>query len=209
MKYSTLDLGSGDDARLWEAGCQRLGMSGEHSLISSAPNAGQLTAFFGGWPDWIYFSGHFAPMTLYSDFAAIDFKSDGVTVIVGSESSKELLKNSSGFRLHELCSVVIWGGCSVLRDDIAIRTLRQLFSNPLLLGYSAKCGVAINNVMLERFFQRVRPGQNGPQAILDAWMEAANSYYGGGPIEDMFRAVDITGQEWKIVGSKIIKGRKL
>lgn len=96
----------------------------------------------------------------------------------------------------------------MLRDDIAIRTLRQLFVNPLLLGYAAVCGVEINKVMLERFFRRVQPGQNGPKAILDAWMEAANSYYGGGPIEHMFRAVDVTGQEWKIVGKKIVKSRK-
>jgi len=40
-------------------------------------------------------------------------------------------------------------------------------------------------------------------------MQAANSYYGGGPIEDMFRAVDIAGQEWKIVNARIVKGRKL
>ncbi|MBK8184565.1 MAG: hypothetical protein IPK63_17480 [Candidatus Competibacteraceae bacterium] len=209
MKYSTLDLGSGDDARLWEARCQQIGMASEHSLINPSPTIEQLTAFFSGCPDWIYFSGHFAPMTLYSDFAAIDFKSDRVAVLRGTEPSQELLKNSNAFRLHEFCSVVIWGGCSVLRDDIAITTLRQLFVNPLLLGYAAKCGVAINNVMLDRFFQRVRPGQNSPQALLDAWMQAANSYYGGGPIEDMFRAVDITGQEWKIVRAKIVKGRKL
>lgn len=208
MKYSTLDLGDGADARLWEAGCQRIGMSGEHSLIGARPTAEQLAAFFGGWPDWIYFSGHFAPMSLYGDFAAVDFKSDGATVLAGSEPSRELLKNATEFRLHEFCSVVVWGACSVLRDDIAIRTLRQLFANPLLLGYAAKCGIAINKAMLERFFQRVQPGQNGPKAILDAWMEAANSFYGGGPIEDMFRAVDVIGQEWKIVGKKIVKGRK-
>jgi len=57
-------------------------------------------------------------------------------------------------------------------------TLRHLFGNALLLGYAAKCGVQINQVMLNRFFQRVKPGQNGPKAILDAWMQAANSYFG-------------------------------
>ncbi|HAO32383.1 MAG TPA: hypothetical protein PLP22_11800 [Candidatus Competibacter sp.] len=209
MKYSTLDLGDGSDARIWEAGCQKLGMSVEHSMIGDSTTGEQLTGFFSGWPDWIYFSGHFAPMTLYGDSTAIDFKADGIVLLKGNEPSRELPKNAAGFRLHEFCSVVIWGACSVLRDDVAIMTLRHLFGNALLLGYAAKCGVQINQVMLNRFFQRVKPGQNGPKAILDAWMQAANSYYGGGPIEDMFRAVDIAGQEWKIVNARIVKGRKL
>ncbi|MBK7543449.1 MAG: hypothetical protein IPP10_17095 [Candidatus Competibacteraceae bacterium] len=208
MKYSTLDLGDGSDARLWEAGCQKIGMSPENSLIGSSVTAEQLATFFGGLPDWVYFSGHFAPVTLYGDFAAIDFKPDRITVVTEQEPSRELLKNASGFRLHELCSVVIWGACSVLRDEATIRILRQLFWNPLLLGYAAQCGVEINKVMLNRFFQRIQPGQNGPDALLGAWMQAANSFYGGGPIEHMFRAVDVSGQEWKIVKAKIVKGRK-
>ena len=81
MKYSTLDLGDGSDARLWEAGCQKIGMSPENSIIGSSATGEQLAGLFGGLPDWVYFSGHFAPVTLYGDFAAIDFKPDRIAVV--------------------------------------------------------------------------------------------------------------------------------
>lgn len=212
MKYSTLELGITADAREWETNCQSLGMSHEHSVIGDSATHAQLTAFFTGRPDWIYFSGHYSTLSLYGDSSAINFKSDRVTVIKGNNPSNELIKGSegsAGFQLHHFCSMVMWAGCSTLSDVSNIRTLRQLFDNPLLLGYDGSTGAAINIAMLQRFFQRIRPGQYGPKAVLDAWMEAANSYYGGGPIENMFRAVDISGQEWKIVNKQIIKGRKL
>ena len=67
IRYSTLDISAGSDARLWEQGCTKLGMSLENSLIKPSPTLAELTQFFSGWPNWIYFSGHFLPVSLFSD----------------------------------------------------------------------------------------------------------------------------------------------
>jgi hypothetical protein len=208
VSYSTLDISVDDDAKLWEQGCAKLGMTSEHSVIKPSPTLAELTQFFNGSPNWIYISGHFAPVTLYNDAAGVDFASDRVTLLAGSESN-ELRKSSTEFQLHESATVLIFGACSVLRDTSTIRIMRQLFDNPLILGYAATCGSAMNIAMVTEFFKQVQSAYADQETIMNSWLEAMDHYYGGGENESRFRAVSPAGQEWQIKDSKIIRGRTI
>ena len=208
IRYSTLDMGAGSDARLWEQGCTRLGMTQVNSLIKPAPTLSELTQFFNGWPNWIYFSGHFLPVSLFSDSAYVEFASDKVTLIANDES-KELRKLPAEFQLHESASVLIFGACSVVRDVECIRIIRQLFENPLILGFAGTTGNLMNIAMLNEFFKRVRSAHADQETIMNAWLEAMDGYYGGGENESKFRAISSDGQEWQIKNSQIVRGRTL
>jgi hypothetical protein len=217
--YATLELSAQADGRSWEAGCTRLGMQAKTSIFSQTPTMDELVAFFQTPCEWIFMSGHFlyGSGKFYSDKGvSIVFSDDAVDMTVGGER-RRLTKAGGDFRLHFGCSLVVIAACSALHSDGRIRSFRTLFDNPVLLGYAAMCGVAINQAMLgggfiaNAFFGRVRNKRalNDRNAARDAWMETANAGYGGGAIESMFRAVDQDGQEWMLSGKQIVKGRKL
>ena len=217
--YSTLELGAQKDGRSWEAGCVRLGMRSRSSIFSQTPTMDDLVAFFRTPCEWIYMSGHYlyASGKLYSDEGvSIVFLDDAVDVTVAGEK-RRLTKASGDFQLHVGCTLLVIAACSALTLESRIRTFRTLFDAPVLLGYARMCGVAINTAMMgggfiaNAFFGRVanKRAQNDRNAARDAWMETANAGYGGGDIEDMFRAVDEDGQEWKLSGKTIVKGRKV
>ncbi|MGH8223582.1 MAG: hypothetical protein ACREQZ_11470 [Woeseiaceae bacterium] len=216
--YSTLDIGAPKDGVSWNKGCKELGMQLKTSIIDRTPTMGQLADFFQRMPDWLYFSGHLSLQELYNDAETvkIGFSDDGVTVTAGGQS-RTLTKAAGDFQLHQECALVLFGGCSALRDDEDIRSYRRLFDNPVLLGYAGGCGVDMNDAMLggdfirNDFFNRVRNkmAQNDRHAVRDAWMETARWGYGGGIYEERLRAVDQDGQEWILSGKQIVKGRKL
>ncbi len=215
--YATLDIGAPKDGRSWEAGCKQLGRTTRASIINDAPTMDQLVAFFRTPAEWFYMSGHFYALELFSDKpAGVTFSGGAVEVAVGSET-RRLPKASGDFQLHLGCKLVIWAGCSTLKNDWEIRTFRTLFNNPVLLGYASMTGSGINDAMLgggfitNAFFSRVRTklAQNDRNAVRNAWMETANWGYGGGALESKFRAVDADGQEWMLSGKKVVAGRKL
>jgi hypothetical protein len=223
---ATLELGAQADGRGWETGCARLGVSARTSVFTTRPTMDQLVAFFRTPCEWIYISGHYLGShgQLYSRDGGvsdggteIDFFDDAVDVTVPGET-RRLTKAGGDFRLHLGCALVVLAACSGLRVDSRIRTLRALFGNPVLLSYGAGTNAGINNTMMgggglvaTSFFGRLRSkrAQNDPNAARDAWMETANANYGGGALEDRFRAVDADGQEWMLSGKTIVKGRKL
>lgn len=213
--YSTLDFGDPMDARTFEKGCDGRSLRKEHSILSPAPTTEQLTAFFQGSPQLVYFSGHFQDRELWGDNRAeVYFGKTGVRLKVNDEYTP-LRKSDGGFRLHDSVVAVIWGGCSALSNSADIKILRELFPKAALLGYSAATGVAINNAMLgggfirrKHFFDRLPRGEITGAACVWAWMGAAQTGYTGNSLADRFRAVTAAGQEWKLAGGKIVKGRR-
>ena len=212
---SILDLGNPEDSRSWTKGCEKLGINIVASLFGTTPTLPQLTEFFRGSPEWVYFSGHFAGLALYNEgrvLVNIDFASDKIILQVG-EATKTLPKGADDLQLVKNCEVLVWGGCNACGPAGTVRTLRELFGNPLILGYAGSTGWKINNAMLgggfikSAFFNRLGL-ERSATTVRNAWMATANQGYGGGSIEGMFRAIDPDGQEWTLGKKKIVKGRK-
>ncbi|MCM5681756.1 hypothetical protein M8A51_19690 [Schlegelella sp. S2-27] len=212
--YSTLDFGNPKDARTFEKGCEARGLRKEHALLTPAPAMDDLAAFFEASPQLVYFSGHFQDRQLWGDDrAGVVFEKDRVLLQVGDET-RELAKGS-GLRLPDSVIAVFWGGCSALRKAADVKVLRELFPKAALLGYSDTTGVAINDAMLgggfirrKHFFDRLPRGEITGAACAWAWMGAAQTGYAGGSMADRFRAVTASGQEWKLSGGQIVKGRR-
>jgi len=212
--YSTLDFGNPKDSRTFEKGCEGRGLRQEHSLLSAAPTMEQLSAFFAATPQLVYFSGHFQDRQLWGDArAGVTFEKDHVLLQVGAEETQ--LAKGAGLRLHESVVAVIFGGCSALRNAADVKVLRELFPKAALLGYSNLTGVAINDAMLGggfirrgHFFARLPPGEVTGDACVSAWMGAAKTGYSGNSLADRFRAVSAAGQEWKLAGGKVVRGRR-
>lgn len=217
LKFSTLELGNPTDGKTYEAGCRSLGMEAEDSLMTSKPGTAKLTELFAGRPDWVYFSGHFAGGDLWGeDGDSVTFKSDRVVIESGGSNTE--LVQGDGFQMHVYCSLIIWGGCSACASTGLIKSMRQLFVNPTILGYAGSTGWKINDAMLgggfirTHFFANLRAAGSGPydsQTMVKAWMDAAAWGYGGGGMESLFRAIDNTGQEWKVVNKKVVAGRTI
>ncbi len=208
VRYSTLDLGAASDARIWERGCAQLGMTLANSLIKPSPTLAELTEFFNGWPNWVYFSGHFSHVSLFSDTVDVEFVDDKIKLIAG-DGRKELRKIPSEFQHHQSASVLIFGACSVARDIPTLKIIRQLFDNPLILAFAGVTGISMNNAMLNEFFKKIRSEHADQNTIMDAWLRAMDGYYGGGENESKFRAISPEGQEWQIKNSEIIRGRTM
>lgn len=216
MSFSSLDIGNPIDGRSFEKGCrERMGMRAETSLLKTNPTLDELSQFFENYPSWLYLSGHHIPLTLYNDFGvSIDFKATGVELTV-NDKTKTISKVTGAFKVHVSCGLIVWGGCSALRNPDTVKLYRTLFDNPVMLGYAASTGYQINNAMLgggfirKDFFARVQElSGNDPNALRNAWLETANWGYGGSDMEKLFRAVDEDGQEWQLESKKITKGRK-
>lgn len=212
--YATLCLGTRRDAATWEAGCDGLGHRRGVSIRAPAPTADALASFFAGDAQWLYLGGHFGGTRLYNEAGttAVSFGSDAV--VVTTPAGERTLTKGREFMLHTSAFVVLWGGCSVCSGDATIRTLRSLFGQHVLLGFAGLTGWSMVDTMLgggamrNHFFKRLRDG--GPQtmhAVAMAWMGAAAAWYGKGPNEAKFRAVDWEGQEWKLADGRIVEGR--
>lgn len=214
--FSSLDIGNPIDGRSFEKGCrERMGMRAETSLLKTDPTLDELADIFRNYPSWLYLSGHHIPLTLYNDFGVnIDFTPAGVELTVNGQT-RTLSKAAGDFNVHVSCGLIIWGGCSALRNTETVKIYRALFDNPVMLGYAGGTGFQINNAMLgggfirKDFFARVEELSGGdPDTLRHAWLETANWGYGGTDMEKLFRAVDEDGQEWQLENKKITKGRK-
>jgi hypothetical protein len=124
-----------------------------------------------------------------------------------------------GFQVHRNVTLLLWGGCSALKQAAQVRMMRELFDNPTILGYAARTGWQINNAMLgggfikEHFFANLcnhYPSAHvDSEAFVDAWLHAAKTGYAGTSVADMFRACDHTGQMWQLKGGEIVKGDRV
>jgi hypothetical protein len=223
LETSVLCLGTREDAPIWELGCLRSGLKILVSVKKPNPSLDELKQFFQSSPSWIYLAGHFSNNTLYNDASyhnepsAIDiiFQKESVTLKLDDVSRAVLRKGSADFLLDKNVRMVLWGGCSVCEHPETIRIIRNLFNNPLILGFSDLTGKKILNAMLggsfieKDFFDRVEGNIHDIVAIRNAWMETAKAGYGGNSFEERFRAIDSDGQEWKIVNKVIRKNRKI
>jgi hypothetical protein len=219
--YATLDLGDPSDSVFWQKGCQSRGFTqaDSGSILKQSPTLTELESFFRSQPDWVYFSGHISGTSLYAHTgdAQILFKRDGVAIsknalaIKYDETAINLLKKNSAFAMQKNCLLVVLGGCSAFASPSTVRIIRELFFNPIVLGYSDHTRSVVNAAMLgggnirSHFFANVQNGEN----LVDAWLHSGLEGYGGTSKESMFCAVDEDGQEWTLAGSKIVKGWKI
>ena len=214
-KTSILSLGTRKDATTWQNGCQAANINVLNSIKKPAPTIANLKAFFKGTPHWLFFAGHFGQNSLANedDSVNIIFSDDSIKLITGSVDV-EIKKESPDFKLNTNCEVILWGGCSVCSSKNTIEIMRKLFGKHVLLGFAGLTGWKIVDAMLgggfitNHFFKRLNGKISNSVAVRDAWMETARYGYGGGSIENRFRAIDPDGQEWKLSNKKIVKGRK-
>jgi hypothetical protein len=216
-KVATLSLGTREDAKTWNQGCERLGFTVVSSVRKSNPTDAELDSVFGSDAEWLYLGGHFGSYTLSNEAGDLElkFQNDRIKVYRDNKWARDIEKGS-GFKLNKSCWVVLWGGCNVCTGNESVRTMHKLFDEHVLLGFSGLTGWAMVNAMLgggfikaKHFFNNVQRGTDDPIAVRNAWMEAARAGYGGGSLEDRFRAFDYDMQEWKLKDGKIVKGRDL
>jgi len=222
--FSTLALGTRQDAGTWDKGCAAVGLKALTSIRNPAPDMASLKAFFAESPDWLYLGGHFGGLSLFNDayYAGaktgkvdIEFVSDHVEVRIDGTTEK-LSRDDGTFQLHKKVVVVLWGGCSVCDSVLTLRTLRSLFDKHVLLGFSGSTGVAMVDAILgngfikkKHFFDNVRGKTTVADDAARAWMTAAKEGYGAGAMSDRFPAVDYEGQGWQLDGGGITKWIKV
>lgn len=174
-----------------------MGFDAPSPIRKPAPSLDELKTFFKSQPHWVFLAGYFGRMTLLNDAhykdrgkdeVSVVFDKDKVTVKYDKETAV-LEKTTGDFNLHKNCRLVVWGGCNVFSKE-----------STLLGGGFIKTG---------HFFERVKGKEDKPEKICDAWMLAAGKGYGGGDMEEIFRALDPSGQEWELSGGKIKRGRKI
>lgn len=216
-RVATLCLGTRPDSQTWNKGCEALGFSVVASVAKPDPSDEELAAIFASDAEWLYLGGHFGARTLTNEKENIDirFEAGAVHVLRDNKLSVSFDKGS-GFALHKTCKLTLWGGCDVCTGGATIRTLRSLFDNPVILGFAGLTGWKVADAMLgggflrrKHFFNNVRGSVDDSAGQCEAWMEAAQAGYSDSSLESLFRAVDIGGQEWKLVDGKIVQGRKL
>jgi len=218
-KYSTLALGTRQDAGTWDKGCASIGLDQMNSIRKPLPDMAELKTFFAQTPEWLYLGGHFGSLSLMNDAfldgrkgaVDIEFAKDHVTVKIDGATEK-LSRADDTFQLHKNVVVILWGGCSVCDTTHTIRTLRNLFDRHVLLGFAGETGVAMVDAMLgngfikkNHFFDNVKGKTADLDAVASGWMTAAQAGYGGGWGEERFRAIDFAGQGWKLEAGKIKK----
>ena len=215
--YATLELGDTADALAWEKGCESLGRMPAVSILTQWPTLAQLKAFFTTEPEWVYFSGHISGTRLYGHLdnsAELMFREDGVAIASGSGISVKydpnaiiLLKEKSEFTMQKSCSLIIFAGCSAVGSLWTMTVIRKLFFNPTILGYAEQTDLATNIAMMgigpDRFFANYRGGLD----LVNAWLQSGLSV--DASKQSKFSAFDTDGQEWKLVDSKVVKGRRV
>jgi len=174
----------------------------------------EIKTFFTSDLNWLFLAGHFSGGTLYNDAeyrgsrsgnVKVRFLDNGVDVSVG-RAEASLRKSDGTFTLQDSCMVILWGGCSTLGVPEDVNTMRALFDKPLMLGFSGRTGWRIVSAMLgadfikppNAFFDRISKPEDLIQ-VRKAWMDTAKWGYGGNAkIENIFRACDPDGKEWRL-----------
>ena len=219
VQTSILSLGIRRDAITWKEGCKSVGLSTAKAITDPRPTLDELEHFFKSSPDWIYFGGHFGGGILSNEDGTtdIEFDKDRVTLTLSptpaSHSETIFQKHSGNFGLHKKCKVMLWGGCSVCSSESNVRNLRELFNNPLILGFAGLTGWRIVDALLgggfikNHFFTRIKGKTHDLSHVRDAWLRTALYGWGGTKLETRFRAIAPNGQEWKLANKAIVKGR--
>lgn len=213
--YATLCLGTRPDAGNWNAGCDLLGMTCAKSVYKSNPSMADVESIFTSGAQWVYLGGHFNQDKLYNHDGStyVKFFDDRIEIRAGG-ASKTIERGSAGFNLNETATLVLWGGCSVFTGTATLKKMRTLFAAHVALGFYGLTGMSIVQAMLgggfikkpKDFFSRLQAsGGADYDAAVGAWMETAAYGYGGGAIEEKFRAMDYLGQTYKLKGKTIQK----
>jgi hypothetical protein len=90
-----------------------------------------------------------------------------------------------------------------------MKVIRDLFFNPTILGYANRYDLTMNKAMMgagsisSHFFANIRSGAD----LVNAWMQSGLAT--DSSKQSMFRAFDPDGQEWQLVDSKVVKGRRV
>jgi hypothetical protein len=215
LRFSTLSFGTRPDAATWESGCAGLGLTAGLSIRKGNPSLSEMATFFVDDAHWLFFGGHFGTMTLFNENNTTNavFRTDNVLIKAGTATQR--LERDTDFMLHRTAYIVLWGGCSVASSDQSIRILRRLFDSHVLLGFDGMTSwQLVNNVLAggavkAGFFDRLTASTvYDVDAVAKAWMEAAKDRYGRTANASKFRAIDWEGQEWKLSGNAIKKGRR-
>ncbi len=164
--------------------------------------------------EWLYLAGHYSGQQLYSEDSDTTVTFNNGSIDVTAQGQTAQLKKSDGtFTLHNHVKVIIWGGCSMLGYEDDVKMMRDLFGpNHVMLGFAGLTGWRIVQAMFgggfipkrQSFFARLT-ARSTPHEIVCAWMETAQAGYGGGDIENKFRAVDEDGQAWRLSNKRIVK----
>lgn len=211
-----LSLGTRKDATTWEKGCKGLGFDVAAVIKKPYPTIDELKTLVKTKPHWLFLAGHFGSLQLLNENedVFVKFASDQVELHVKSDDVT-IKQSGSDFGLNANCELVVWGGCDVCTNRNTVEILRKLFGEHVLLGFRGLTGWRMVDAILggdfiksDHFFDRIKGHEDDPVAIRDAWMKTAQQGYGGGKLEDRFRAVDRNGQEWVLRKKKIVKGRK-
>lgn len=218
LRYATLCLGTRSDAAAWEKGCNDLGLTKAFSCIKAKVTTDDVMGFLGAGADWAFMAGHSGGDDLYGEFTrpTITFKADAITIYEQHKGpSRTLRTNDPAFRMRPL-KLVVFAGCAPFthRGGGCAPVLRELFGGAAILGTETLTGPEMMKMMLGGVGS-VR-GFFGHYASLrdpvKAWMEAARGIYGGGPpmphkevsVEDNFRALDASGQHWKVSNKQVV-----
>ena len=216
--YATLSLGTRQDAATWNKGCEARGFGQSVSIRKPKPTLAEISSVFTSSADWLYFGGHYSGGTLYNEDETVrlGFEADRVEVkIDGTEHEIGKNVSDSVFNLDMSSLVILWGGCSVCSGSGSIMAMRKLFGPHTLLGFVGSTGWEIVDAMLGagflkkgHFFDNLGVGIPTADKAAEAWMAAAKAGYGGVPMESKFRAIDMSGQEFKLESGEIVEGRK-
>lgn len=230
MITSILTLTPSKNARIWSKELAKLGVRTGIKITEYEPSLDRLVAFFGQSPNWIYFTGHYLNGHLRNYFprsatAGVYFYRDRVQVHA-PDGTRTLYKDR-GFNAHRAkTKVIMFGGCSVCHDESnQIPELRELFGNPLILGYARGSVWRTNREMFSGvefnrhgqvkrrhkhvdFFDQVGKGKaDDLEHVREAWLRAVIRMIENPGKQTLFRAIDPDGTEWKVVRGKIRKGR--
>jgi hypothetical protein len=118
-----------------------------------------LKSFFAETPDWLYLGGHFGSLTLFNEDSYksragavdIEFADDHVEIKIDTTTAT-LSRADDTFQLHKQVVAILWGGCSVCNTTHTMKTLRNLFDQHVLLGFSVSTGVGMVDAMLGNDF---------------------------------------------------------
>lgn len=213
VSFATLCLGTRKDAITWEEGCKNLGFTQALSVRKPRPSIEELAAFFACGAEWLYIGGHFSPNHLYNENGDTDVEFRPTSVLLKTPSGSRSVSHADSFNLHQTARVIVWGGCSVAGVESTVTLMRQLFGEHVLLGFAGLTGTKMVDAMLgggfikNNFFKRVKnnTGWTGTcDGAVKAWMDTAAAGYGGGSIENKFRAVDWEGNGRRLTDGKVV-----
>ena len=207
------------NAKEWRTQLSNLGVTTVIAVEAKEPNYKDMIAFFAQPANWIYFSGHHIDGHLFNNYpepatAGVRFSAGRVHAYAPSGSGT--LRKGGEFKLHERKpQVLFWGGCNVCESRETVRTIRALFNNPLILGYSEQSGIPVTRKIFTGihklpgqkpnpklrgdtdFFEELASGPlDDMHHVRESWLRSVRANVKNVARRDMFRAIDPDGKEW-------------